>query len=506
MFLGRNSCWEGFSIADSANLVPCSVGLNVWCILEKRFSTSHFIVLLVLMIAFGGCSRPQISQPLKSEVSTEQRLTLAFIEEAELAELTARRWASEGHLEPAIENLSLAQLQEAGYEFAANVDVIVFPFGIYGDLIAGGQLLEIDERNLPASVSFNRTNFLGQFRSNLTRYGSQTLALPLGAPHLALFYRADLLPEGAPQYWSDLEAAWGALPSNDEKTLLPWLEPLADRWAAHSFLARAAGAIRFRGKISTVFDLNTLEPLIATEPFEKVLAEMVVQHQRLGTTEFLTPAEIFAKFRAGHVAMAVAWPVDDEQVESVPFKIGVARLPAQVNYFEPSRQLWIPRKGSQQLQVDYLGSEGRMVAVASNSLHANEAIDFVAWLSSNQTGHRIMSESRGSGPFRLGHLPLTSAWTKGALPDETVEQYAEVIRQVHAEEICLTFPRVRRQGDYLEVLGQAVRDAITGKISEKEALQLVRERWGTITTEVGIDRQKEMLRKTEGLLTGKIED
>jgi ABC-type glycerol-3-phosphate transport system substrate-binding protein len=462
-----------------------------------------FWAFLVGLLGALGCGQNETATPANStKPSSDPSLVVLFVGEEDLAEAVSRRWSSEGHPEMKIEPISVERLREDNYEIPPRVDAVLFPVSVYGDLIAAGQLLEIDEQGLSKGVSINRHNFLGHFRGNLTRFGSQTLALPLGSPQPVVFFREDLLPSGPPCNWSDLSQRFDA---GRQAGIAPWLEPLDGVWAAHSLLARVAPAIRYRGKISTLFDLNTVEPLITSEPFEAALVELVEQHRQLETREFLAPEDVFLRFRTGQALMAVGWPIGPVAVKDQEMAIGVSRLPTNPSYFDSSRGVWLARDEVQQ-RVDYLGSEGLLVGVAANSLHANEAIEFAVWLASNQTALRVVSDSPTSGPFRLGHLTVVGAWTKGSLPDEAVARYSEIIRQVHDEEMCLTFPRISRRNDYLQALGEAVRGAISQKMTPQEALQQAHASWSAITEEVGIERQREMLRKTEGLLIGKIEE
>ncbi len=468
-----------------------------------RSSIVGWLSAMLLAVASSGC-RPSdtIDPPPTANHNNEPALCIAFVDEDRLAEPVSRRWTSEGHQEIKVDSLSAEQLEQAKFNLEPQVDVIVFPVAVYGDLIAAGQLLEIDEKSLPKDVAVNRNNFLGQYRANLVRFGNQTLALPLGGPISAVFYRPDLQPAGVPLYWSELNQRLANSPGSD---MAKWLEPLAGDWAAHSFLTRLASRIRYPGKISTLFDLNSTRALIDTEPFVEALTEMAELHRLVGTREFLTPAEVFVKFRTGKAEMAACWPWPDGDNEKPEFPVAVARLPTTASYFDANRGTWTQRQGLQQ-RVEYLGSEGRLVAISANSLHANEAIAFASWLTSNQTGLRVLAESPMTGPLRLGHLASVRAWTKGSLPDDAVDGYAEIIRQIHEEEICLTFPRIPQRREFLETLGSAVRDAIAQRTSPQEALSRAAAEWDRITREIGVDRQREMLRKTEGLLIGKIEE
>ncbi len=457
--------------------------------------------VLLLVWSFAACAprtKPTVVPSAKTE--PDRSLTAVVVDDPKLGESLSRRWTSEGNGTLKVTNVTEDEFRKAKFALQPEVDVVVFANRLFGDLVAEGQLLEIDEA--AGSLGINRENMLAHYRENLTRYGNQTLALPLGAPQTVLFYRADLLPEKPPRTWAELTTF---LPAENSE-VAGFLEPLSGLWAAHSLLARVAPAIRFRGRISTVFDLETVKPLITSEPFVRALTEMVDLHQKLQTKEFLSPKEVFDRFVAGKAKMAITWPQPSETVELLKFEIGVARLLSTAEWYDAAQEKWIKRDENMQRNIDYLGSEGRLVGVAKNTLRANEAIAFAVWLTGNQASQKLMPESQAAGPLRMSHLASVGLWTKGSIPDSTVDLYSDLTRQVHEEEMCLTFPRVARQTEYLDALAIAVRSAIAGQLPPAEALADAAQKWQKITESVGLEKQKELLRRTEGLLTSKFTD
>jgi multiple sugar transport system substrate-binding protein len=457
-----------------------------------------FGLLLCSLAACTPSAKALKEQPGKTE--QEKKLTAVIVDDLGLGEAIPRRWASEGNGTLTVINMAEDEFRAAKFVLQPEVDLVVFTNRLFGDLIAAEQLLEIDETT--GGQGINRENILAHYRENLTRYGNQTMALPIGAPQMALFYRADLIPGKPPQTWAELTSF---LPSGDGE-IAGFLEPLAGPWAAHSLLARVAPAIRFRGRISTVFDLETMKPLIATEPFVRALSEMVEQHRKMQTKEFLSPKDVFDRLVAGKAKMAITWPQPSDIGDLPKLDIAVTRLLTTSDWYDAAQEIWVKREENMQRNIDYLGSDGRLVGVAKNTLRANEAIAFAVWLSSNQVSQKLMPESQASGPFRLSHLASVGLWTKGSIPDRAVDLYADLTRQVHEGEMCLTFPRVSRQQEYLDALANSVRAAIEGRLPPSDALLDAAKEWQKITDSVGLEKQKEILRRTEGLLTSKFVD
>eukprot|EP01048_Picozoa_sp_COSAG05_P030661 COSAG05_NODE_10775_length_547_cov_0.910714_1_plen_104_part_00 len=82
--------------------------------------------------------------------------------------------------------------------------------------------------------------------------------------------------------------------------------PLAERWAAWTFLARAAPSVCNRGKLSTVFDRENIQPLINLPPFVEALEQLKsIASQR---SRDLDPAGVFRLMQKGESAIALSWP------------------------------------------------------------------------------------------------------------------------------------------------------------------------------------------------------
>ena len=82
--------------------------------------------------------------------------------------------------------------------------------------------------------------------------------------------------------------------------------PLAERWAAWTFLARAAPSVCNRGKLSTVFDREDIQPLINLAPFVEALEQLKLIASERSCN--LDPAGVFRLMQQGESAIALSWP------------------------------------------------------------------------------------------------------------------------------------------------------------------------------------------------------
>ncbi len=171
-------------------------------------------------------------------------------------------------------------------------------------------------------------------------WGNQLMAVPFGSPVFCCYYRADLLEKlgrRPPKTWDEYQelakllaknsprptAADGQanknspLPLGEGQGVRAWcgtIEPLAPGWAGLVLLARAAAYAKHRDNFSTLFDIETMEPLVAGPPFVQALEELVAA-AKLGPADPLRydPAAARAAFWNGQCGMALTWPTAAKQ-------------------------------------------------------------------------------------------------------------------------------------------------------------------------------------------------
>ena len=123
-------------------------------------------------------------------------------------------------------------------------------------------------------------------------------------------------------------------------------------------MARAAAAIAHRGKLATVFDRRTMEPLINQAGFVDVLESLkAIASDR---SVDLNPAEVYQLACQGESTIAFAWPAkgfggtaDDENM--VP---RIASMPGGEMWFDSKNLRWAKRSPSEQFQIDTIGFSG----------------------------------------------------------------------------------------------------------------------------------------------------
>lgn len=347
-------------------------------------------------------------------------------------------------------------------------------------------------------------------RLNEATWGGQTLAVPFGSPVLCCYYRADLLEKlgrRPPQTWAEyLELArlLDEKGSTAASRRYGTVEPLGPGWAGLVLLARAAPYAKHRDNYSALFDINSMEPLVAGPPFLRALEELV-QAAKHGPSEQLgfDPAAARSAFWQGQCAMALAWPTGARQglaaPGGTPLSVGFAELPGSTQVYNVGTRAWETRAEGSELCVPLLGVAGRIGVAGVRSEHVEAALQLLLWLSDAQCSPRVCAVSPATTLFRTSQVGSPQDWVEKPVDVSAAGAYAALTRQTLRRQQCLLAPRLPGRAEYLAALDEAVQSAVGGKQSPAEALQAAATRWRAITKRVGVDRQKAAYLQSLGL-------
>jgi len=396
-------------------------------------------------------------------------------------------------------------------------DVVIYPSAELGSLVERRMI-----RALPAAwldrADYHKGDLFELPGLRETAWGEQTYAVPLGSPVLVCFYRPDLfeqLGRKPPQTWADYQQLVEFFAESDKSksssespqsspVQYGTLEPLASGWAGNMLLARAAAYAKHRDYYSTLFDKDSLEPRIATEPFVRALTELVAA-AKLGPKAQLndTPADVRREFFAGHSAMALSWPTADihDPAGSPPstMSIGFVELPGSPEVFSPRDQKWQPRKPDDDPRVPLLGIAGRLGSIVRGTPSADAAFELLVWLSSDEWSAQISTASSATTLFRRSQLAKPQRWVESGMSADAARQYAEVAAQSFSRPGWLFAPRLPGHEEYMAALDEAVRRAVAGSASPAEALTEAAVRWQQITDRLGRTEQQRAYLHSLGL-------
>ncbi len=395
------------------------------------------------------------------------------------------------------------------------IDALIFPSGQLGPLAQRDWIGPLPS-DYATSADLDWPDVFELLQVGETCWAGVPHGVSFGSPVLTCFYRADLLRKisrRVPQTWSEYhqlaeflgrrENLGDSAPAADA----PWhgtLEPLAPGWAGRTLLARAAPYARHRDHYSTLFNIDTMEPLVAGPAFVRALEELVAD-ARLGSSNVLQldPAAVRREFLAGHTALAISWPsrAGSGELESVDLagKIGFFELPGSPRAYNIASRAWESRPSGESTRVPLLGLAGRIGSIARASSYPEQAFGLLAWLSGRDWGSTTSAASAATTLFRKSQMRAPRPWLDPSIDAAAGQQYARSVRDAFGRSSYLFAPRIEGQEEYLAALDTAVAQAVRGEKSPADALKQAASEWSTITQRLGHNAQRKAYRKSLGL-------
>lgn len=474
--------------------------------------------IVALGVLALGCTR---DEPAALEVPATVRaaveVNLLVVDDPAMSDAIAglaAEWKAQTGGSIAISQTTSAELLAAD-SLPGAVDAVIYPSAELGPLAARDWIAP-----LPADYAANRelawSDTFELLQLAETTWGGVPHAVPFGSPVLTCYYRPDLLErihKRPPQTWQEyheLAEALGrrenlgdAAPAADA----PWYaaaEPLAEGWAAGALLARAAAYAKHRDHYSTLFDIETMEPLVAGPAFVRALEELVAD-AKLGPPNQLEldPAGVRREFFAGRVALAIAWPghasagAEEPGVEPPP--TAFCELPGARDVYNVSLDTWDKRRADESPRVPLLGLAGRLGSVTRASSQPAAAFQLLAWLSGGQWGPTVSSASPATTLYRRSQIKSPRPWLEARTDAAAAQQYAASVYDALGRQAYLLAPRIPGRAEYLASLDAAVRAAAKGEKAPADALAEAADAWRRITEKLGADSQRKAYRLSLGL-------
>lgn len=491
--------------------------------LKFRILQPLFGVILLLLAGCPEASPPSPTAARDGEVRlAPDSLTMLVVDDSGFADAIERQWQAEFNGQLNLQRVSTAEMIERDFQIADNVDLVLYPHGMIGELESRRQLIEISNA-VWQSEDFNKNELLPLHRSRLVRHNNKVFGVSLGGPQWMWLFDRDWLDQQA----TPLPATWDLV--------LPWLQdryeagqteiennspfalPLAEGWAVHVFLARVAPLIRSRGRLASVFDRSTMQPLIEEVPFQIALDDL--ERMMGGNLECLefTPADVYQRVLTGKAKMGMGWPNDRfvrlpmTEAESAgeeadnPLQrpdsvdVGLSLLPGSKQWFDIPSQRWNQRPVGESLNYDLIGVQGSLLSVTSKSRNIDVALQLVGWLGSKTAPLKTIAGYPEFGPFRQTHLGDPVRWTGTLIGERGGDEYAEIIREVNQQDVQLLFPRIPGRHLFLAALDEQIRACLRGEVTSEQALSNAASRWQEIIAEKGVEAMVRELRKDSGI-------
>ena len=484
-----------------------------------RFRNSFCILLLGLFFIslIVGCPDKQDTTDSRPEfwqsVEPGAKFTLLVVGDAEVAKKIRQvmgTWEELTQASLTVEETTADEL------FAVNqkpkADAIICPIELQATLVQLGYPTKITTAMHQAGGEL-WSDLLETYRMKLSRFGPDTMFVPMGSQFFMCYYRADLLQqikESPPANWADYERLRVKLQTLGEGRA-NWLgatEPTAPGSAGYAFLARAASYATHRDYYSSLFDVKTMTPLIATEPFVRALTEMQTTNP-LGTPKH-SINDVRRAFWQGECAMAITWPTaadisDPPTVKSgdADFKAGVAMIPGSTMAYNSEKKIWDDRRREEPTNIPTLvtGHVG-MVSAATSESGQVSMFKLLLWLSGKEWGTEVFASSPQSGIGRKSGIEQISRWVeKEAMSEQTMKmQYITVLSKHWTANEVFFVPSLPGYAEYMAALDREVCQVLDGHKEPQTALDEVARQWEAITEKFGIDSQRQLYRQCCGLV------
>ena len=461
------------------------------------------VALLITLWLLPGCSGTggDDPEPDGRPALAGIQLRLLVVDDPQLV-IAIRKvqgeWTARTGAELSISETTSAELAAAA-QFDA--DAVIYPSNLLGTLAARGWLAPLPSE-LQGSSALDWPDVLETLRTRQATWGNDVVALPCGSPVLVCYYRSDLLEQlgrKPPQTWveyaelaallSDREKLGDAAPPDDA----PWeatAEPLGKGFAAYVLLARAAAYAQHPDYFSTLFDVQSMDPLITGPAFQRALEELQASG---GGPNDLDPLAARDAVFQNRCAMALGWATRADTTRGEPedadVAVGVAPLPGAEVVYDPKAKQFVPRELT---RVPLLCGAGRVASVNRKCEHQAGAFQLLVSLMDEEWGARVFSASGATTLFRSSQAAAPRAWTPGSA--EHAAEYAAAVANSLSGRQVLYAMRIPGHAEYVTTLDEAVRAAVAGDQTPAAALQQAADRWQQITDRLGREKQREAYR------------
>ena len=427
----------------------CQYGLPV------KLSTIHYPLSALFCLLLAGCPKSDSDSKGKPAARPLAGVTirLAVVDDPALAAAVVRvkgEWNAQTGSELEVIETTEKKLLQAE---RLPADGVLCPAYLLGVLAEQKQIAPVPRKILHSPEWAGVFNLL-KLREAV--WGDQTMAVPFGSPVFCCYYRADLLERlgrRPPKTWDEYKTLAKLLAKNSPRPLgegqgvRAWcgtIEPLAPGWAGDVLLARAAAYAKHRDNFSTLFDIETMEPLVAGPPFVQALEDLVAA-AKFGPANPLhyDPAAVRAAFWSGQCGMALTWPTAAKgrgergegrgQAASVdrsdprsslsplptslsPLRVGFVELPGSRRVFNLTNHRWDERADDDDTRVPLLTISGCLGVVDKKSDRADAVFQLLLWLSGSDMSPQVSAASAATTLFRQSNLKSPGIGSRNRCP------------------------------------------------------------------------------------------
>jgi multiple sugar transport system substrate-binding protein len=403
----------------------------------------------------------------------------------------------------------------------SNVDVLVFPGDRMGDLVDVKALAILPDAIIlppvptaeggnpapePPPDDFKYKDIALAYRDQVTRYGPDRVALPLGGSALVVAFQRAAFDSPAnqeaakaagltlepPKTWEQFDALarffhgrdWDGDGSPESGVALAWGSDLEGVGNA-TLLARAAALGLHPDQFSFLLDSETTAPRVTAPPFVEALKAFTALKAFAPPAAEKFDADAARKaFRSGDVALLIDRAERADAWGTTGTPIGTAPLPGSTRVYDFLRNAWEDRKLPNR-PTYLLHGGGWLVGVAASTRQKAAAEDFARYLAGPESTNLLRAEK--TFPMLAVRASQLTANPRSA-PGVESRPWADAVNRTLTAERVFPGPRFPGAPDYLADLTKARVAAINGQPAEP-ALEELSKAWAGRTRALGQDRQ-----------------
>jgi multiple sugar transport system substrate-binding protein len=391
------------------------------------------------------------------------------------------------------------------------------------DLINAGYLEDLTAR-VKSDAALQWDDVAPFFRNFSTNYQGRTYTIPLDGDFHMVYYRTDLLKAAGltpPATWDDYLAVAKRFHGKDlngdgEPDYGSCLGKLAGEGNTTSMLISIATPfLQAQGTAQgAFFDPEMMKPLVNNPGFAKAL-DIYKQTMDYGISQDWKTGDLQSTklFIAGRCALTLSWgDITPRSIDPATSKV-IDKVGAVVT---PGTTQVLDRKTNKLVACDkficpyaidgvnhapYAAAGGWAGVVHAQSAPKvkDAAYAFLSYISQPaQSNIDVTIGKTGFNPYRISQFEHVEPWIKAGMSSEAANNYLGAIG-VSLSNPNMVFDLTIPQNEKYLDLDTIRADFLMNKITKKEAIQRIEQKWEEITNAVGRESQKTAYRSSLGL-------
>jgi multiple sugar transport system substrate-binding protein len=405
---------------------------------------------------------------------------------------------------------------------SSDYDIVLFPAGYVGDFAGGGYLIALDNyiKNDPG---LKWDDMLPMYRDRLALWAGKIVDVPIDGDLHTTVVRTDLMEK--PAYRAKFKQKYGyeiKLPDTwDEYYDLcefangwDWAGRGKPEYGAGEamnkggqsywiFLSRALSYTCIPGQPGTVFDPDTMKPLINNPGFVKALEDWkkLIKVSIPGSTN-MDVTETREIFLSGDVFATVDWGDVPELSAAAPESKVRGHFATVVN--PGVKKVWNRKTNQWQdfpkvNKAPFLAFGGWTLGIAKTSKNPDLAYKFISYIANPERSlTAVLSPRSARQPYRKSQFANLGKWKEYGFTDPAKE-YLNAVNESLTHPNLRTDLRIPGTARYFDALDAGIARVFSGEFTAQKALDEVASQWEDITNELGRDKQLKSYRGSLGL-------